>query len=87
METIIKVALMSAFFILNAGKSGVRDGLISICDKLKLKLLSKMFDCDFCLSFWMNVGITAIFICYMPDRLLELACIPFIATPLTRFLL
>lgn len=77
----IIIALTSAFFILFIGKIGTRDFII----EQGPKLLSEMFSCDFCLSFWVSL-ILAIILALLTLSP-ELLVVPFISTPITRFLL
>lgn len=82
---IIIAALTTAFIILFANKSEIRIKLRDWCDIKKLSLIAKMLDCDFCLSFWMNLlfAIVCTFISCDASWLF----IPIFSTPLTRFLL
>lgn len=89
---IVIVALLSAFIILGATKTGIRDKVRDIFDALyftyeqKLfKLIASMLDCDYCFSFWMSL-----FICIIAFALtfdLTWLIVPVLSTPLTRFLL
>ena len=74
---LIYIALAAAFVILLIGKLGVRDSIIARAPKL----ISKLFDCDFCLSFWTSV-ILAIFFSEF-----NILFIPIISTPITRILI
>lgn len=75
------VASISAFFILLLGKTGLRDKII-----LKAPvLISKLFDCDFCLSFWTSLILAAILAIILGEP--RLIIIPTVSTPLTRILL
>lgn len=74
------VALASAFFILFISKIGLRDKVILHAPKL----ISCMFECDFCLSFW-----TALVISMLIAVLLDswaVMVIPLLSTPLTRIM-
>lgn len=75
------VALASAFFILFIGKIGLRDKIILHAPKL----LSQMFDCDFCLSFWVAFVISGFLAVLL--GVWVVALIPLISTPLTRIML
>lgn len=79
-DTII-IALISAFIILLITKIGLRDFII----ERGPKLISKMFNCDFCLSFWTNVFV-AFFIAALLG-FLPLIVAPIFATPITRILI
>ena len=77
----IIIASLSAFFILFIGKIGLREKIILYAPEL----LSKLYSCDFCLSFWISV-IFAIFVALIhqdPTMLI----IPAISTPITRILI
>lgn len=78
---IIITALLSAFIILLITKIGLRDFIIGRGPKL----ISKMFSCDFCLSFWVNVFIALIITASM--GCLSFIIIPIFAAPITRILL
>lgn len=78
---IIITALLSAFIILLITKIGLRDFVI----EQGPKLISKMFSCDFCLSFWVNVFIALIITASM--GCLSFIIIPIFAAPITRILL
>jgi hypothetical protein len=78
---VIIIALISAFVILFITKVGLRDFVI----EQGPKLISKMFNCDFCLSFWTNVFVAffiAAFLGFLP-----LMVVPIFATPITRILI
>ena len=71
-------ALASSFVILFISKVGLREAFITTAPKL----LSKMFDCDFCLSFWINVALCLFQFCITGDAYWLI--IPIYATPITR---
>lgn len=75
---IIITALLSAFVILLITKIGLRDFVI----EQGPKLISKMFNCDFCLSFWANVFIVLIITAI--TGCLSFIIIPIFAAPVTR---
>lgn len=76
------VALISAFFVLFTGKTGMRDHVIENC---KIELLSKLFACDFCYCFWVNAFICAgLALAYYDYTILV---IPVLSTPITRHLI
>lgn len=75
---IIITALLSAFVILLITKIGLRDFVI----EQGPKLISKMFNCDFCLSFWTNVFIALIMAA--STGCLSFIIIPIFAAPVTR---
>lgn len=95
MPTIYKIIILSllvTFIILLASKTEirykVRDYFDVIADKYKcehIRLISKMLDCDFCFSFWLSLLVSSIFATFTAD--LNWLYIPFLSTPLTRFLL
>lgn len=78
---VVIIALISAFVILFITKVGLRDSVIEHSPRL----ISKMFNCDFCLSFWTNVFMTIIVISY--TGFLPFMAIPIFATPITRILI
>jgi hypothetical protein len=53
--------------------------------KKYFKLISDMLDCDFCLSFWVSLVIAALIAIITFD--FSWLLIPFMSTPLIRFLL
>lgn len=75
---IIITALFSAFVILLITKIGLRDFVI----EQGPKFISKMFNCDFCFSFWTNVFI-ALIIASITGCLFFII-IPIFAAPVTR---
>lgn len=78
----IIIALVAAFIILFIDKIGLRNWLI----EKSPKLLSKLFSCDFCLSFWVSVILTLIAVFVLGGDMIYLIS-PILATPITRFLL
>lgn len=78
------IALFVAFFVLLFTKTNIRSALINYCDNTKLKLLADMLDCDFCLCFWLSAIISIFFGLITLD--LTFIAIPFLATPIARFL-
>jgi hypothetical protein len=78
---VIAVALISAFAILFIGKIGLRSKIIERAPVL----ISKLFDCDFCLSFWAS-AILAIILAIVFSNIL-LIFIPIFSTPITRVLI
>lgn len=78
---LIYIALAAAFVILLIGKLGIRDSII-----LKApKLISQLFDCDFCLSFWTSVILAVILAIFFNE--ISILFIPIISTPITRILI
>lgn len=75
------IALIAAFGILLIGKLGVRDKIILRAPKL----ISKLFDCDFCLSFWSSVILAIILALFSNEPIFFI--IPIISTPIIRFLI
>lgn len=77
----LAVSLFSAFVILLLGKIGIRETVVIKAPKI----ISQLFDCDFCLSFWvavvLSVSLSVIF-GYLP-----FVTIPVFSTPITRHLL
>lgn len=72
------VAWASAFFILFIGRIGLRDEIITHAPKL----ISQMFDCDFCLSFWVALVISSLLAVAMGSW--GFMVIPLLSTPITR---
>ena len=75
------IALIVAFGILLIGKLGIRDKIISRAPKL----ISKLFDCDFCLSFWSSVILAIILALFLSEPIFFIT--PIISTPIIRFLI
>lgn len=84
METvlIIEQAVLAAFTVLWLTASGNREALAA---KTKSRKINKMLNCDFCISFWVNVICSAVL--FLLSRDAEVAVYPFLATPITRVLL
>ena len=81
LSALIYVALSAAFAILLIGKLGIRDNIIAKAPKL----ISQLFDCDFCLSFWTSVILAVILAIFF--REMSIILIPIISTPITRILI
>ena len=79
LENIVSLALLSSFMILLITKIGLRE----YAQTFGPKLISKMFNCGFCLSFWCNVLLSFIFSIFVFEGLEFLLC-PLLATPITR---
>ena len=75
------IALAAAFVILLIGKLGIRDNIIAKAPKL----ISQLFDCDFCLSFWTSLILAVILAIFF--REMSIILIPIISTPITRILI
>jgi hypothetical protein len=74
------VALASAFFILLISKIGLRDKVILRAPKL----ISQMFECDFCLSFWVALVISILFSIMLGSWVVLI--VPLLSAPLTRIM-
>ena len=81
LSALIYIALAAAFAILLIGKLGVRDEIITRAPKL----ISQVFACDFCLSFWTSL-ILAIILAILFNEM-SIILIPIISTPRTRILI
>lgn len=81
LSALIYVALASAFAILLIGKLGIRDSIIAIAPVP----VSKLFECDFCLSFWTSLILAVILAIFF--REISVLFIPILSTPITRILL
>lgn len=81
LSALIYIALAAAFYILLIGKLGVRDEIIARAPKL----ISQLFDCDFCLSFWMSLILAIVLAIFFNE--MSIIFIPIISTPITRILI
>ena len=86
---IILISLLTAFLILYSNKTGIR---YKIRDYLDLhynnkftNLVSRMLDCDFCLSFWLNLIIAIVAAIMLQNP--KLFFVPIFSTPITRILI
>mgnify|MGYP000137654258 CR=1 FL=1 len=79
---IIMISLFTTFSILFIGKIGLRDMII---ERSPILLVSKLFDCDFCLSFWASMLFSIVCVCLTND--LAFMVVPFFSAPIIRFLL
>lgn len=79
---LIFISLIASFGILFITKIGLRGIIVERC---KIQIISKLFDCDFCLSFWSNVAISLLVAAFMNDWLIVL--LPIFAAPITRKLI
>lgn len=81
LSALIYIALAAAFVILLIGKLGIRDNIIAKAPKL----ISQLFDCDFCLSFWTSLILAIILAIFFNET--SIILIPIISTPITRILI
>lgn len=81
LSALIYIALAAAFVILLIGKLGIRDNIIAKAPKL----ISQLFDCDFCLSFWTSLILAVILAIFF--REMNILFIPIISAPITRILI
>lgn len=78
---VVAVSTTAAFGIMLIGKLGVRDRVIMLAPKL----ISELFSCDFCLSWWTCLLLSALLAVIF--GLWYILIVAFIATPLTRRLI
>lgn len=81
LSALIYIALAAAFNILLIEKLGVRDEIIARAPKL----ISQLFDCDFCLSFWTSLILAITLAIFFNE--MSIIFIPIISTPITRILI
>ena len=77
----VVVAMIAAFLLLLAHKWGI----VEYLQVHGNDFISKMAQCDFCMSWWLCVFLTVLVIRYTCDY--HILLIPFIATPLARRML
>lgn len=82
---IIQIALFTAFIILFLERTGLKQKMIDFFAVKKLMLLTKLLECDFCLSFWVASIISICYSLILNDPLIMLS--PIFTTPLTRYIL
>ena len=75
------VAMIAAFMLLLAHKWGI----VEYLQVHGNDFISKMAQCDFCMSWWLCVFLTVLVIRYTCDC--NMLFIPFIATPIARKML
>lgn len=75
------ISLLACWAILTLGKTGVREYVVVHASRL----VSEMFGCDFCLSWWTCLLFSAIFSITTGDASLLLCA--FCAAPLTRHII
>jgi len=75
------VALMSCFLLLLAHKWGIVEYLQIHGNDF----ISRMANCDFCMSWWLCVFVSVLLLRYTLDS--RVLIVPFLATPLARRLL
>lgn len=80
-EKVFIVALLATFFLTLARKWGG----IEYLQVWGNDFFSRMAHCNFCLSFWANVVVSLIALLFSGD--VTYLVIPFVATPITRYLL
>ena len=81
LEYTIIVALLSAFLLLLAYKWGI----VEYLQVHGNDIISKMANCQFCLSWWLCVFVSVALLHYTMDC--RVLIVPFLATPLCRRLL
>lgn len=81
LSALIYISLSAAFAILLAERLGIRDKIVAEAPKL----ISQLFECDFCLSFWTSL-ILAIILAIIFNEM-SIIFIPIVSTPITRILL
>lgn len=80
-SNIIYVALLSSFIFTLLEKWGIREQITMRAPKL----ISEMSECDFCLTFWIDMFLSILFLIFTGDW--SCLLIPFFATPLFRIIL
>ena len=80
-SALIYISSSAAFAILFAERLGIRDKIVAEAPKL----ISQLFECDFCLSFWTSL-ILAIILAIIFNEM-SIIFIPIVSTPITRILL
>ena len=80
LKLIVFVALLAAFIVLLIKKWGWAEWMQVHGDNI----LSKLFSCDLCMSFWAAMLVSAFLAGYTDDVLMFV--IPFFTTPVTRML-
>lgn len=81
MISLILIPALSTFIIQFISVSGIREYLQIHSNKF----FNKLLDCDFCLSFWVNIFIYSCYVIYTKDY--SIWYYPIIATPITKKLL
>lgn len=81
LSALIYISSSAAFVILLAERLGIRDKIVAEAPKL----ISQLFECDFCLSFWTSL-ILAIILAIIFNEM-SIIFIPIVSTPITRILL
>jgi hypothetical protein len=81
LSALIYISSSAAFAILFAERLGIRDKIVAEAPKL----ISQLFECDFCLSFWTSL-ILAIILAIIFNEM-SIIFIPMMSTPITRILL
>ena len=78
------IACLSAFAVTLMHKWGFVEHMQVNADAFP-EIINKLFNCNFCLSWWSSVIICIFFIMFTCDY--QLAICPFVATPVAKFLL
>lgn len=81
MEFGIVLGCFVSFVVILIGKLGIRDRVIEKAPKL----ISELFGCDFCLSFWISTIFALAIAMLLQYPIAVLA--PIVSTPIARFLL
>lgn len=80
-EVALMIALWVTFILLFAHKIGVIEWL----QVHGGSFISKMAQCDFCLSWWLSLLLSLVLLGFIGD--LHLLVVPFLATPIARKML
>lgn len=81
LSALIYISSSAAFAILFAERLGIRDKIVAEAPKL----ISQLFECDFCLSFWTSLILATILAIIFNE--MSIIFIPIMSTPITRILL
>lgn len=81
-NTLYLIALTATFSILFVRRIGLADKII---EHSKIKLISELFSCDYCLSFWTSFIVSAFYAVIFKD--ITYLVYSILSTPIVRFLL
>ena len=80
LQVVLLVSLAAAFMVLLLKKWGVVEWMQVHGDRFT----SKLFSCDFCMSFWASVIVVLVVVCFIDEA--WMLAVPVCSTPITRLL-
>lgn len=80
MELVVLVALAASFMVLLVKKWGIAEWMQIHGGEV----MSRLFSCDFCMSFWSSLVVCVLISCWHEDPVL--LAVPLFSTPIARMM-